>query len=95
MENDMNSGVFRIAGFDESGEKVGPKGDRRLVCNVGGGGRIAIWGSERSQSNIEAVLKAGLPCSIECEYRPPGSWGKQYDHTHWVPESWRLRILKD
>ena len=95
MWNDMNSGVFRIVRFDEGGEKVGPKGDLRLVCNVEGGEKIAIWGSEHSRNNIDAVLKAGLPCNIECEYRPPGPFGKKFGHTHWVPEDCHLRILED
>ena len=88
----MNSGVFRIIGFDEGEEKIGPKGAHRLVCNVEGGGKIAIWGSEHSRSNIDAVLKAGLPCNIECEYRPPGpDHTHKYGHTHWVPQTYLLR----
>ena len=95
MRNDMKSGTFRLIGFDEGEDKIGPRGDHRLVCNVEGGGKIAIWGSKHSRSNIQSVLKADLPCDIECEYRlPEKPWEKKYGHTHWVPEYCRLQVLK-
>ena len=94
MRSDTNSGTFRLIGFDEGGEKVGRNADHRLVCNIDGGGKIAIWGSKHSRSNIESVLKASLPCDIECEYRLPEPWAKRYGHTHWVPENCHLHILE-
>ena len=100
--SDTNTGTFRLIGFDEGGEKVGPKGAHRLVCNIEGGGKIAIWGSKDSRRNIDLVLnaakKADLPkgdIRIECKYRPPEpSRAKRYGHTHWVPENCHLRILE-
>ena len=95
MRNDANSGAFRLVGFDEGEKKIGPNGDHRLVCNVEGGGKIAIWGRDHSRRNIEAVLEAGIPCKIECDHRLPEPWGTQYGHTHWVPEKARLRIVAE
>ncbi len=96
MRSDTNTDTFRLIGFDEGGEKVGrDSGHHRLVCNIDGGGKIAIWGSKDSRRNIDSVLKAGLPCDIECEYRlPDDPWAKEYCHTHWVPENWDLHILE-
>ena len=91
--------TFRLIGFDEGGEKVGPTGNHRLVCNAEGGEKIAIWGLH-SRSNIEAVweavFKAGFPCRIKCECCDPKlEWKQEYGHTHWVPENCHLQVLKD
>ena len=67
--------IFWLIDFDESEEQTGPMGDHRLVCNVEGGGKIVIWGSDHSRRNIETVLEADLPCKIECDYRLPKWWG--------------------
>ena len=99
MRSDTNTDTFRLIGFDEGGEKVGrDSGRRRLVCNIDGGGKIAIWGSKDSRCNIDSVLNAvknaGFPCDIQCEYRPPEPWAEEYCHTHWVPENGDLHILE-
>ena len=94
------TGTFRLISFDEDGDeghgrgvRVGPNG-HRLVCNIEGGGKIAIWGDKPPRSNIESVLKAGLPCVIKCKYRPPKDWAEKFDHKYWVPESYHLHILE-
>lgn len=94
MRAERNTDTFQIVGFDEGGEQVGPKGDHRLVCNIKGGGKIAIWGKE-SMDNINAVWQARhrLPCTVECDTIPPEEWGTQYGHTHWVWEKDNLRVL--
>lgn len=94
MSDELNTDTFQIVEFDEGGEQVGrPKGDHRLVCNIEGGGKIAIWGKE-SRSNIKAVLNAGIPCTVECDTIPPKKcFEQQYGHTHWVPEHHHLRVL--
>ena len=95
------TGTFRLISFDEDGEEGQDADHRRLVCNIEGGGKIAIWGSKDSRRNIDSVLNAvenaGFPCDIECEYRQPKPWAKEnckIKHTYWVPESCHLRILE-
>ena len=88
------SGVFRLVSFDEGGVRGAP-GRRRLVCNTEDGGRIAIWGREGTRDNIAAVLNAGLPCTIECEYRKPTpGMARGFGHTHWVPRDVHVRIVR-
>ena len=85
---------FRLIGFDEGRLREGPRGDLRLVCYAQGGEKIAIFGSAQARNNIDAVLNAGMPCTINCTARPPADWAaKQYGHTHWVPEGSALRIV--
>lgn len=87
--------TFRLVGYDEGGVRGAP-GRRRLVCNVEGGGKIAIWGREGTRDNIDAVLAAGLPCSIECEHRSPSPrMARKFGHTLWVPRDAHLRVVED
>lgn len=83
---------FRLIDYDEGGPKTGKEGDIRLVCNTEEGDRVAIWGSDHERYNIDAVLKAGLPCTIVCDTIQPADWSTKYNHTHWVPEANRLLI---
>ncbi len=86
--------LFRLIGFDEGGLCEGPRGDLRLVCNTQGGQKIAIFGKAQGRSNIDTVLNAGMPCTVNCETRPPAKWAaSQYGHTHWVPEWGLLRVV--
>ena len=93
MSDELNTGTFRIVRFDQGGEQVGKNGDHKLVCNIEGGGKIAIWGKKESRDNIKAVLNAGLPCTVECNTIPPNEWADQHGHTHWVPQDSYLRVL--
>lgn len=46
--------------------------------------------------NINAVVRAGMPCSVACEsIPPPSAFEQRYGHSHWVPESAQLRIVKE
>ena len=86
--------TFRLVAFDEGGVRGAP-GRRRLVCNIEGGGKIAIWGREGARHNIDAVLNAGLPCTIECGWLPPTpNMAQRFGHTQWVPRDARLRIVR-
>ena len=65
------------------------------MCNALSGDKIAILGSMQNRNNIDAVLNAGIPCSVNCETRPPADWAaSQYGHTHWIPESVTLHIVE-
>lgn len=94
MSDERNTATFQIVGFDEGKVMENEtNGVHRLVCNIKGGEKIAIWGKD-SMDNINAVWNAGIPCTVECDTTPPNEWGKQrYDHTHWVPEDSYLRVL--
>ena len=87
----MSDDLFRLVEFDEGGEVSG-KGTKRLVCNIEGGGKLAIWGEERNRRNIDAVLAAGLPCVVRCASVEPKPWAKEHGHTHWVPQHVRLDV---
>jgi hypothetical protein len=91
----MKTGQFHLVKFDEGG-LAGPLENRRLVCVTDDDRKLAIWGQEspqRNMRNIEALLNAGMPCTVECEYRMPADWAKQKGHTHWVPQDSKLRVL--
>ena len=95
-EKDVDSSdIFRLVGYDEGGVRGAPD-RRRLVCHIEDGGKIAFWGQDGSRRNIDAVLNAGIPCTVECEYFPPKpNMAQRFGHTHWVPQDAWLRILKD
>ena len=91
----MTRGEFHLVRLDEAGP-CGPDDKRRLVCVTDSGGKLAIWGQEvpvRNMRNIDAVLKAGMPCSVECDYSEPGDWAARFGHTHWVEQHSALRVL--
>lgn len=94
MRQQVTDGLFYLVGFDEDGEMEGARGAKRLVCNIEGGGKLAIWGSEWNRANIDAVLAAGLPCIVRCACAEPQPWGEEYGHTHWVPQHVRLEAFK-
>ena len=74
MSSTAKTDSFQLIGYDEGGLREGPKGDLRLVCNAQSGEKVAIFGSKQERSNIDAVLKSGIPCAISCETRPPAKW---------------------
>jgi len=92
----MTTMTPKLIGFDEGG--VGRGRDNpshlRLVCIIEGGGKLAIWGKEGLRENIDKVLRAGLPCEVECDCRAPEEWGaQQYGHSYWIPHNRKLRVL--
>ena len=64
----MSDDLFYLVGYDEGGSRQteGAAGTKRLVCNIEGGGKLAIWGREGNTVNIDAVLGAGRPCVVRC-----------------------------
>jgi hypothetical protein len=89
----MNKGTFRLVAFDEGGVAGSPE-NRRLVCLVDSGGKLAIWGKDGARRNIDAVLKAGVPCTVECEWRPPNPvHAEKFGHTQWVREDLHLAVV--
>jgi hypothetical protein len=89
----LNRGIFLLVGFDEGGLSGSPE-NLRLVCNVASGGKLAIWGKEGSRRNIDAVLEAGLPCTVESEWLLPNPvHAEKFDHTYWVREDLALRVV--
>lgn len=85
----MNS--FEFTDYDEGGEKVGPQGDYRLVCNAKSGEKLAIFGRSANRKNIDAVLAVGLPCVVRCQTRKPSRYAHdRFGHTHWVSQNSRL-----
>ena len=89
----MNKGTFRLMTFDEGGVAGSPE-NRRLVCLVDSGGKLAIWGKEGALKNIDAVLGAGLPCTVECEWREPHPiQAERFGHTQWVREDLDLKVI--
>lgn len=90
----MNSGTFRLVAFDEGGV-MGTTQNRRLVCLIESGGKLAIWGKDSARRNIDAVLAAGLPCTVECSWREPNPiQAARFGHTQWVREDLDLKIIR-
>ena len=91
----MAKGLFRLVQIDQGGVRES-QGGKRLVCLIESGGKLAIWGEEsptRNMRNIESVLEAGMPCTVECEDREPSDWAaQQFGHTHWVPQDYPLMV---
>ena len=88
----MSVTKLRLIGFDEG--RVCGKQNLRLVCNLESGGKLAIWGSPDVRGNIDAVLEAGLPCTVECEWISPNpEMAEKFGHTYWVPQHYSLRIV--
>ena len=89
--------TFKIVGFDQGGRRdsVGESNNVRLVCLTPTGQKVVAWGTEgKNTQNIEKIESAGLPCEIECEYRPPDpAFRSKYGHTHWVREDMALKVL--
>lgn len=91
----MNRLRLRLVGYDEGG--ISGNDERmRLVCQIEGGGLIAIWGRTKPTNemrNINAVISAGLPCIIECDVRIPNrAHSEKFGHAHWVPEDAYLKV---
>ena len=87
------NGTFTIIGFDEDGVREN-EGKLRLVCTIEDGGKLALWGREQDRHNIDTVLNAGLPCTIECEYSEPAAWAStKFEHTQWVAPEARVEVL--
>lgn len=90
----LDTRIFHLTGFDEGGV-AGSADNLRLVCILRGGGKLAIWGKISSRRNIDTVLNAGVPCTIECDYRQPNDvHAKKFGHRYWVREDCRLRIVR-
>ena len=87
--------TFYLVAFDEGGVKQNPENREklRLVCQIEGGGKLAIWGSPHARANIDTVLAAVVPCRVLCDYTDPAPWARVYGHTHWVPEAGQLSIV--
>jgi len=91
----MASEYFKLVSFDQGGIKGEPN-RRRLVCVTDSGGKLAIWGREapiREMDNIDAVLKVGMPCTVECECDEPSEWASDFGHTHWVRQDSALKVV--
>jgi hypothetical protein len=87
------NGTFRLVRFDEGGP-VETDRSIRLVCVTEEGTKVAIWGASGIRHNIDEVLRAGLPCTIRCEYRTPETWARNdYEHSYWVPQHASLEIV--
>jgi hypothetical protein len=87
--------LFQVVGFDQGGIN-GEATLRSLVCETDSGGKLAIWGQEaptREMANIEAVLQAGVPCTVECECEEPAEWATDFGHTHWVEQNSVLKVI--
>lgn len=89
----MNCDTFHLICLDEGGvQKTGNA--YRLVCQIENAGKLAIWGDEDNMANIDKVLKAGFPCTVKCQWRPPKDWGRKHGHTRWVPEYGSVEVLQ-
>ena len=68
--------TFRLLGRDEEWCRDRP-GNRRLVCFVEGGGKLAVMGTEDARENMAAVAAAGFPCVVACARSEPKEWQRR------------------
>ena len=87
--------TFTLIGFDEGGVQIGPDGDARLVCLAEPHAKLAIFGERGNMANINAIVVAGVPCTIRCKTRCPEPYAKDFGHTHWLPQSNPLEIVTE
>jgi len=88
-------GRFTIVEYDEGGVvRSQDKPNLRLVCLTDSNERLVIWGEEgKNRTNIDKVLRAGLPCQLCCEYKEPSEDFKtRFGHKHWVPQDAKLEV---
>ena len=91
-EGDPTIETFTFSAYDEGGMRIGPTGARRLVCVADSNAKVVIFGREWDLENINAVLEAGLPCTVRCETHPASrSVKRSFGHTHWV---WEYSMLE-
>ena len=90
----MPRAKFRLIAYEEV-RVEGESEHRRLVCVTDSGDKVAIWGNDSNMRNIDTVRQAGLPCTVECEYRGPSDFATQrFGHTHWVRQNMFLRVIE-
>jgi hypothetical protein len=89
----MNRGVFRLVRLDEGGVQ-GTAENLRLVCITDRDEKVAIWGKQGGRGNIDTVLKAGIPCVVDAEWREPGDvQARKFRHRYWVREDCALCVV--
>ena len=89
----MTTTVFRLIGRDEEWSRDRP-GNRRLVCFLEGGGKLAVMGTEDERDNMKAVAAAGFPVSVACVRSEPKEWQKRVrGYTDVVHARDLLRVL--
>ena len=85
--------TFTFLAYDEGGMMIASTGAHRLVCVADSGAKVVIFGSESESKNINAVLEAGLPCTVRCETYPASRTANRFaGHTHWVWEHSMLEV---
>jgi len=89
----MNHGVFHLVALDEGGV-CGTPDNLRLVCLTDRQEKVAIWGKEGDRRNIDTVLKAGIPSTVDAEWREPGEvQARKFGHRYWVREDCALSVV--
>jgi len=87
---------FRIVMYEEGGEVRSQESPNlRLVCITDSNEKLVVWGEEdKNRTNIDKVLRAGLPCQIDCEYcEPPDDFKNKFGHKYWVPQDAMLEVV--
>ena len=95
LSADLNISLLRFI-FFLLGIVINDRGKQnlRLVCNLESGEKLAIWGSPDVRGNMDAVVEAGLPCTVECKWiSPKPEMAEKFGHTYWVPQHYSLRIV--
>jgi len=88
-------GRFALVRYEEGGPvRSQDEPTTRLVCITDSDEKLVVWGEIGNTANIDKVLRAGLPCEVECEYREPEEWARNnYRHKYWVPSDTELRVV--
>lgn len=76
MASQLPMTTFRLIGRDDEWSRDRP-GNRRLICQIEGGGRLAIMGTEDDLENMHKVAEAGFPCVVACVRSEPKEWQRR------------------
>ena len=86
---------FKIVGYADGGVQKDSSGRLMLVCYADSGESIGFSGRPGLRYNIDTVLAAGLPCTVECRaVRPSASMRRWYGHTFFVREGEPARVWR-
>jgi hypothetical protein len=91
-------GVFTLTGEEHRGARAGNV--RRVYYVAGGGGLLAVWGTERQDmthiTELESAIAArGFPLTVECDWIQPDPYeAEHFGHRYWVAQGDFLKIVK-
>ena len=88
--------TFQLIRYIEGGVVRTPHGRIRLICATTTGETLALFGIPNNYYNIDAVMNAGLPCTLRYKVlrAPKALRRRQSPYTLWLPFNNRIEEAK-